>query len=268
MNINNTINECVELLIGLEPQFELAGTLSLKLQPTVTVSKKFQTGIHVVDIVTEADIAVQEFILSAMLQTKLIGCNLIAEEDTPVNSKFKGTNNLTLTLDPIDGTFIYTGQGRFFSIIVCLYFGSTPLYTYCHYPAVGWTRRITNGGVKDFGKEPDVKLKSGLDLSRTISYTYGQPETLVPELYRRLTEQGYVFRLLDEITDESGTCTLLFLNKIAGYFKSNPSPYDGLCALHYGQVRKFQILSSIDISKAILGSHGLYYLGWYMVLRT
>lgn len=265
--MNNSRNECTELLIGLEQQFEQAGKLSLKLRSTATVSKKYQTGIHDVDIVTEADIAVQEFILLAMLKTKLVGCHLMAEEDTPSADKFNSTNGLTLTLDPIDGTFIYAGQGRFFSIIICLYDGTTPLYTYCHYPALGWTRRIAQGSVQDFGKEPEVRLKSGLDLSRTISYTYGDPDIMAPELYHRLTDQGYIFRLRDEITDESGSCTLLFLNKVAGFYIGDPTVYDGLCALHYGMVKKFQIISSIDISKHASGSHGLYYPGWYLVLR-
>ena len=97
----------IDILISLEPVFKKAGELAVKMRETAKSKNKFNTGIAGIDIVTEADLAVQEFILSEMAKTKLIECELIGEEDTPLTKKFKGTNGLVLTLDPIDGTILY-----------------------------------------------------------------------------------------------------------------------------------------------------------------
>ncbi|OGY38179.1 MAG: hypothetical protein A3I08_00860 [Candidatus Andersenbacteria bacterium RIFCSPLOWO2_02_FULL_46_11] len=70
-----------------------------------------------------------------------------------------------------------------------------------------------------------------------------------------------------DITDKSGSCTLLFLNQVAGYYTEDPNAYDGLSALHYGQVKEFRIYSSLNIAAVMDDSHGPYHPGWYVVLR-
>ena len=72
---------------------------------------------------------------------------------------------------------------------------------------------------------------------------------------------------LPEITDESGSCTLFFLNHTAGYFTENIGVYDGLCGYHYAMARNMEIISDFDMSNPKLGDHGYYYPGWYFVLR-
>ena len=111
------------------------------MRATAKSKNKFNTGVAGIDIVTEADTAVQEMILSEMAKTKLVECKLIAEEDTPSVKKFKGTNGLVLALDPIDGTIIYASTGRFFSTIVSLYGKENFLYTFCNYPVVNWSAK-------------------------------------------------------------------------------------------------------------------------------
>jgi len=197
----------------------------------------------------------------------LIECQLIAEEDTQSVAKFKGTNGLVLTLDPIDGTIFYASDKRFFSIIVCLHDGKSLLYCFCFYPTVNWARRITRNKIKDFGVLPKVRTRVGLDLSRIIAVSKGEPNKVAPEIYDKLIKEGYNFLPYSEISDEAGTCILLYTNQAAGYFTNYPSAYDGLCALYYGQVLKYQIYSDIDISKSVDGAHGKYYPGWYLVLR-
>lgn len=254
------------MLIELEPVIKQAGTLALKLRPNAKIQNKLQTGIHGIDIVTNADFGVQEAILLEMAKTKLIECQLIAEEDTPSVNKFRGTNGLTLTLDPIDGTFGYAGDSDFFSIIVGLRDNKSLLYTLCHYPAVNWTRRIARNEVVDFGELPYVKTIPNLDLTRTIAHTIGNPKKAAREIYRQLTSDGYIFRPVTEITDQSGACTLLFLNQVAGYYTENPNSYDGLSALYYGQVKGWRIFSTVDITKITNGRYGPYHQGWYVVL--
>lgn len=260
--------ECVDALIKLEPAFRRAGDLALQLRSTATSHNKLQTGIQGIDMVTSADLAVQEAILSEMAKTKLTECELIAEEDTPSVSKFKGKNGLVLTLDPIDGTIFYANNKRFFCIIVCLHDEKSLLYSFYHYPVFNWSRRIAENKVEDFGDLPKVNTKNGLDLSRTIAYTFGEPEKTMPEIYSKLTKEGYEFHnTLTEITDESGSAALFFLNQVAGYYTGNPGAYDGLGIFYYGQVKKYRIYSDIDISKTIDGAHGKYCPGWYVVLR-
>ncbi len=259
--------EYIDILIKLEPVFRRAGDLALQMRSTAPSYNKYQSGIEGIDIVTEADLAVQEAVLLEFTKTKLVECELIAEEDTPSVAKFKCTNGLVLTLDPIDGTIFYKNDKRFFCIIVCLHDGKSLLYSFYHYPVVNWSRRITENKVEDFGYLPKVDTKSGLDLSHVISHTFSEPEKMIPEIYSKLTAEGYVFRKLSEITGESGSATLFFLNQVAGYYTNNPGAYDGLGVLYYGQVKKYQIYSDIDISKAVDGTHGKYYPGWYLVLR-
>lgn len=261
------IKKYIDILVEFEPIIKEAGKLSLKLRSTTKTHNKLQTGIEGVDIVTEADCAVQEFILSKLTKTELVNCKIIAEEDTPSVTKFKGTNGLTLTIDPIDGTIFYANGKRFFCIIICLRNEKEMLYTFCHYPVVNWSRRVADGSVVDFGELPEVKTKDGLDLSKIITHTFAEPEKNIPEVYLKLVLEGYIFKKVSEITDESSSHTLLYLNQTAGYFTNNPGAYDGLCALLYGQVKKFKIYSGIDIAKVADGTRGKYCPGWYLVLR-
>lgn len=260
-------DKILNLLINLEPVIKKAGELSVGMRDKAKSRNKYQTGEYMIDVVTEADLAVQEMILSEIAKTELVDCQLIAEEDTPSTQKFTGKNGLTLTIDPIDGTFIYASSGRFYSIIICLYDGETPLYTFYHYPAVDWSRRITSKKVIDIGDLPKVQLKSDKDYSKTIVSTYGDLTRVPKELLDSLQKQGYEFTNRSEITDESGSTTLLFLNQVGGFFVSNPIAYDGLSPLNYGEALDLEIYSDIDLSKTIAGDHGPYYDGWYIVLN-
>lgn len=264
--MDQKIKKYIDILIGLEPKFKEAGELAIKLRQTAKSHNKYQTGNQVIDIVTEADLAVQEYILSEMAKTELVECELLAEENTPSVSKFKGSNGLVLTLDPIDGTLIYASNGRFFSIIVGLNDKKTPQYTYFLYPAVNWSRRIIADGIVDSGPLPQVNVNN-IDLSKTISCSFRNPQKTTPEIYNKLAQEGYQFRQLPDITKESSSTTLFFLDQVAGYYTEKPGAWDGLGVLHYAQVKNYKIFSDIDISKAKKGDHNMYYPGWYVVLR-
>lgn len=259
--------EYIDILISLEPVFRQAGELALKMRQTAASKSKYDTGVAGIDIVTEADIAVQEFILSEIIKTKLVDCQLVGEEDTPSVSKFKGTNGLVLTLDPIDGTLIYASAGRFYSTIISLNNKKDILYTFVNYPEVNFARRITANGSEDFGKLPEISMKTGEDLSKTIFYTVRGPKKIDPEIYKQIIGQGYSFKIISEITDEAGSCTILFSGKTGGYYIETPNPYDGMVAFHYSQAKKLKIYGSVDISKFDAGDHGPHYSGWYVVLN-
>lgn len=60
--MNSKENKLIDILISLEPIFKKAGNLSLDLRKTATISKKLETGIAGIDMVTNADLEVQELI--------------------------------------------------------------------------------------------------------------------------------------------------------------------------------------------------------------
>ena len=91
--------ECLE---GLEPDFVRASQTALRMQRGVQSYNKLQTGNPAVDIVTEADLATQETILKALRSTSLIGCRLLAEEDTESVQAFAAESKFYLALDPIE----------------------------------------------------------------------------------------------------------------------------------------------------------------------
>jgi fructose-1,6-bisphosphatase/inositol monophosphatase family enzyme len=259
--------EYIDELIKLEPVFKKAGELALKMRETTGSKNKFNTGIAGIDIVTEADLAVQEFILSEMAKTKLVECELIPEEDTPSIAKFQGINGLVLTLDPIDGTIFYASIGRFWSTIVTLHNKKNILYNFCNYPVVDFSVRIANGKVEETGALPKINTKEEKDFSKTIFYTKTKIEKIDPVIQKKLIEQGYNFCKVFDVTNEAGSCTFLFSGKSGGYYTETPNPYDGLVALNYGQAKGFEIFSDLDLSKTISGDHGPHYSGWYVILR-
>lgn len=266
--MENNSQEFINILIELEPVFKKAGELALQMRATAKSKNKFNTGVAGIDIVTEADTAVQEFILSEMAKTKLVECQLFAEEDTPSVKKFKGTNGLVLALDPIDGTIIYASTGRFFSTIVSLFGKEKFLYTFCNYPVVNFSKRITEGKVEDFGEFSKIKIKGGLDLKKVIVYTHGNLEKQDAKIYDKLIKDGYKFLTYSDISGEAGSCSLFFGDRVAGFYRETPNPYDGFVALHYGQAKKFRIYSNVDLTKFEVGDHGPHYSGWYVVLNN
>ncbi len=265
MNQNN--QEYIDILIGLEPVFKKAGELALKMRKTAGSKNKYSTGIAVIDIVTEADTAVQEMILAEMAKTKLVECQLFAEENTPSVSKFKGTNGLVLTLDPIDGTLFYASTGKFYSTIVTLHNKKDILYTFHNYPEINWSRRIAGGKIIDSGELPEIKTKETIRLDKTIVYTLRGPKNMDQAVYNKLVEQGYEFRKASEITDDAPACAVFFSGKVAGFYIEGPNPYDGIYAMLYGQTKKLKIYSTLDLSTYTINDHGPHYVGWYLVLQ-
>ncbi len=267
--MNTNTKEFVDLLVSLEPIFRQAGDLAKKLRPSAVASKKSDTGIAGVDIITDADLAVQEFVLSEIAKTNLINCALIAEVDTPSVSKFKGTNGLVLTIDPIDGTRVYAEGGNFYSIIICLHDKKSYHYVYLYYPEVDWTRRITDSEVIDFGQLPKAEIKVGLDLERVIAHAHRSPEKTAPEMYDEMINRGYTFKSIEELTFENGPwpMSLFFVSQLGGFYDEMPCSYDGVCVLYYGQVKGLEVLSVIDIANPFKNDRGIRYPGWYLVLK-
>lgn len=84
---------------------------------------------------TEIDIKSQEILIKAALEVLDKDTQLDAEEKSPSVHSFKGQNkNLTLVLDPIDGTFEYLSNKDEYSICVGLVFEGKVVSALVYYP--------------------------------------------------------------------------------------------------------------------------------------
>jgi hypothetical protein len=265
-----TEDQYLNILISSESIFEQAATLACELRNNVLVYNKSQTGDETLDIVTEADIQVQEFILSRLVETPLIECELIAEESSPSVSKFKGTNGLVLTIDPIDGTAMYVAGQGFFSVIVGLHNKKDILYSYYRYPFLNWTKRIVKNHVEDIGDIPDVKVKSGIDSMSKIAYlAHVKPDNLPKDIEDEFELRGLTVCDRKDISDESTMTALLYTEKIAGVCVLNPIAYDCLGVLYYARATGvYEIYSTVDLSRPMKGSYGVYYPGLYIIWKS
>lgn len=264
-----TEDQYLTILVSFESIFEQAASLACDLRNKVSSYNKSQTGAEGIDIVTDADLQVQEFILSRLVETPLIECELIAEESTSSVSKFKGTNGLVLSIDPIDGTAIYVDGGKFFSLIVGMHNKKDLLYTYYRYPLLNWTKRILKNRAEDIGDLPEIKIKTGIEPMNMIAYlSHVKPEKLPFYIEEKLRSRGLSVHNRKDISDEATMTALLYLGKIAGVCVHNPIAYDCLGVLHYAYATgKFEIYSTVDLSKPTKDPFGLYYPGLYVVWK-
>jgi len=243
--------------------------LALELRGKVAIHNKSATGVEGVDIVTGADLEVQEFILSRLAETPLTECELFAEEATPSVSKFKGTNGLVLLIDPIDGTAKYVSGGKFFSVIISMHNKKDILYTYYYFPMLGWAKRILKDKAEDIGNIPLIQIKPGVDAMSMIAYLeYIKPDKLPSLVEDALKIRGLSLHQRKDIVDEGNMISLMFLEKIAGVAIQNPVAYDCLGSLHYARsTGRFDIYSTVDLSKPMKGPFGIYYPGLYVVWK-
>ena len=256
----------------LESKFIEAGQLACDLRATATSSQKLDTGFSEIDIVTSADLEVQEFVLSAFANSPLTSCELIAEEDTPSVNKFAKQSDYVLTLDPIDGTKLYATGKKMFSVVVTIHDKKRPIYTFCYYPAVSWGVKIVMDKIEYIGEKPEVELNA-TNPKKSITYwdRPGKlgPEKTDPKAYKELLDKGYYFIKTDEICVESGIKSLFLLGLTGGTFQENGSAVDSLTEYHYALASKFKIIGKLDLTKPAPSPRGNYfcYKGYYFALR-
>jgi Inositol monophosphatase family len=264
-----TQDQCLDILVSFEAIFEQAANLACELRNKVSSYNKSQTGAEGIDIVTEADLRVQEFVLTKLAETPLIECELIAEESTPTVSRFKGTNGLVLSIDPIDGTATYVAGGKHFSLIVSMHNKKDLLYSYYRYPLLNWTKRILKNQVEDAGDAPEVKIKPDIEPMKMVAYlAHAKPVELPFDIEEKFRFRGLSVHNRKEISDETSMTMLLFLGRIAGACVQDPIAYDCLGILHYAYATgMFEIYSTVDLSKPTKGPFGVYYPGLYIVWK-
>jgi 3'-phosphoadenosine 5'-phosphosulfate (PAPS) 3'-phosphatase len=272
VNIEGTKMNILKIIQSLEPVFIEAGKLASRLRDGAEIGTKLGSGIKEIDVVTSADLAVQEFVLQKMLETDLVKCELVAEEDTPSRIKFAKKSDTVITLDPIDGTHNYVTGQKLYSIIVTLHNKKSPIYTFMYFPEVAWGLRILGLEISFFGDEPKGEIIA-TDPKKVIGYTNYKgstdPRKTIPDLYIKLANEGYKFKQKENLGKMLGPVLFFITGVTGGIFIENPSAVDGLVCLHYGLAKKYKIWNHIDISvpsPSELGGTDEY-KGYYIVLR-
>lgn len=251
---------------SLEAALIKAAAIAVRMQPGIAAKKKSDTGTYEVDVVTEADAAVQEAVLAEWSRTNLTQCRLVAEESTPSDDRFNPKGKMLLTLDPIDGTYRYAEGKPVYSLIVGIQWNGQPLYTFVHYPAFGWSHRFVFGAHEEFGARPSVRLLQ--PTNGAISYPYGNPRKTVPDpLQQDLKARGYSFVDWEQLARDSGAMFLLLLNRLQGYYHEDPLVVDGLVGLHYAASHRWEALDRRTTRKLERGRFGLGYPGFYIILK-
>ncbi len=262
----------LETLQTLEPVFIEAGKLAYKMQSGVEQHNKYNTGNPVTDIVTAADLAVQEFLLEAMSKTDLINCRLIAEENTTLTKNFNEQGQYYLAIDPIDDTAIYAKNGKYFSQIISLHDGKNLLYMFIRFPALNWTHKIINNTYSVSGDTPDFSLPP--EAKNTIVYWSGDPEkNISPELLIKLNNKGINFTQIHGISKDVGSIAMLVCDKVAGVYQENPNVYDGLSEYNIALAKGLPIYETwvngtLDLQNIEKRESGLFYPGHYLVLNN
>ena len=261
-------DQYLNILTSSEHIFQQAAQLACDLRNKVSSYSKSQTGDAGLDIVTEADLQVQEYVLSRLAETPLVDCEMIAEESTPSVSKFKGSNGLVLTIDPIDNTAAYVAGQGFFSIIIGMHNKKDILYSYYHYPLLNWTKKIVKNKVEDIGSLPEIIIKD-VDPMKKIAYlSHVKPDKLPTEIEEIFKNKGLSVCDRKEISDEATMTAQVYLGKISGVCVSNPIAYDCLGVLHYALATGlYEIYSTVDLTRPSKGKFGVYYPGLYVVWR-
>jgi len=256
--------DLIKTLQNLEPIFIQAGKLALKMQKGIDFHNKFNTGNPAADIVTEADLAVQEFLLSEIIKTDLINCCLLAEENTISTKEFNEQGKYFLGIDPIDDTAIYAKGGDHFSTIISLHDGEKLLYMFIYFPAWDWIHKIVNNDYSVLGKTPDLPE----NVRDTIFYWSGDLEKNIPEkVLNELKSKGIKFSCLKNTNLGVGCIAMFATNKIAGIYQENPNVYDGLVEYNIASAKGLKIYSSsIDLTNIKKRETGLYYPGYYLAL--
>lgn len=263
--------DLIKILESLEPVFRETGALACRMQKTATHYDKFHSGNSATDIVTEADLAVQEFLLEAMSKTALTDCRLMAEEKGKFTEKFNPAGKYYLAIDPIDNTAIYAKSGKFFSVIISLHDGKNNLYTFDYFPALNLTIKIINGIYSLAGELPNFSLS--FEGKKSIVYYAGEPEKNLPkEILEKMKERGLVFHKISAPVEGFGATCLFACQQVAGVYKENFNVYDGLVSLNIAQAKGLENYSGgpngkLDFSNIKEREVGLYYPGYYLILN-
>jgi len=122
------------MLLDLLPRIVELGDYSMQVRDSIVSWKKDPNDFDdISNLVTEVDVYVQEGILKCLLEKGYKG-RVLAEEETPSLKRFTETGDITIVIDPIDGTLAYKLGLDNFCIIVSRFRNNSLQSTLVHTP--------------------------------------------------------------------------------------------------------------------------------------
>ncbi|HPB80742.1 MAG TPA: inositol monophosphatase family protein [Spirochaetota bacterium] len=136
-----------------------AGDIALRLQHSdISITRKSD---HT--IVTRADVEVQEFLLDA-IRSRFTGFNYIHEENFKVGHNAIDDSTISIIIDPIDGTAVYTMGLPTWSISLGIFRGYTPLYGFVYSP--GCTMLFHNDDTNAYLNNTPITVDPNMEIER------------------------------------------------------------------------------------------------------
>lgn len=233
------------LSIHLPPVLRWAGAVAKRLRSyNISVEGK-SSGSATTDALTLADLSLQELIVAALRDCDPIfqHCRIDAEESTGDLTRFPQDADLTIGIDPIDGTRRYRDRiGGAYSVMLHLRSKSAVLYSLVYHPEQGddgwWVEardeRIVSG--------PDDTSRPAADVLRSLSPAEPGPVPAIPQIYMTgfMKLEPEALRRVQSIgidgtaakTREQTPYQLIASRQLCGALIHSPNVYDFPVTMH------------------------------------
>ncbi|MBU0457953.1 hypothetical protein KJ652_06445 [Patescibacteria group bacterium] len=239
---NLSPERAISILKDVLPEtMERAGKRGLEIQrqPEIVQKSKTETGNERFDLVTEADLALQEIVLKELIKTELRRCIIKPEEETPTTKKFTGEVPISITIDPVNGTQRFINRSKAWEIMVGAQTPDQILYTCSRSPGFDYTLEIDEEhGIKHFGRLPDIPKDVIGDNAIFVKNRERFLEQF-PEMAEHLSLDEYQFQdsdpHFDAINGRLGRNMTFVAGLVKGILKYRANVYDGLLPAHYAK---------------------------------
>lgn len=238
-----------ELSRVLPPIVRWSGAVARRLRQFDIAVEGKSSGNSNTDALTLADLSVQELIVAALRDADPIlrQCRIEGEESTGDMTLFAEDAELSISIDPIDGTKQYrdrTGNG--YSVIVHLHDAKTPHYSLVYAPEMGatgtWTEvtkekivcgpdDTTQPARKVINRLPDLRERRS-QLGKGIYLIGFQDED--SQRAKAVDALGLQGRTSEEM--EGSIYPLMATGKYAGSLIHTPNIYDFPVSMHIARV--------------------------------
>lgn len=182
---------------------------------------------------TDADYMVQEGLLRYFLEQGY-RFRVFAEEESPYLKEFPTEGNITLSLDPLDGTAAYIKGFKSFCTVVGIYKGQTLKASLVHIPADKkfyaatqdierswiWTPKSEDYEEKGYERQNFTYVPKCSNVVLTYNPKKEDPEGKTAKQLERLRAMGITVHELDKAVTNISLCSIL-RGDISGYFRRN-----------------------------------------------
>lgn len=233
------------LSIHLPPVMRWAGAVAKRLRSYDIAVEGKKSGSAATDALTLADLSLQELIVAALRDADPIfrHCRIEAEESTGDLARFPTEADLTIGIDPIDGTKKYRDRSDHgYSVMLHLRSKATVLYSLVYQPERGPDGWWIEARDEQIVSGPDDHSRPAADQLRLLQPVTNQQSNAVPEVYmtgfmqsepevvRQLKSIGVVVAT-DKLVDRT-PYELIAAGELCGALIHSPNVYDFPVTLH------------------------------------